>query len=102
MAGWVCSIGAEGPEQPVDIRLVAGDERPARFCSKFLGKTLKPLRHIGGRINCNRYQLNTGARGVTELLLDAAHSRCQWRADRGAGSENEIDRDGPTFHQIGI
>ena len=62
---------------------------------------MQPFRRISNRIDADRNQLYLRI-VLTQLLLDLAERRRQWRTDGCASSKNEIDRDRLSLDEIAV
>src|SRR5262249_19728322 len=98
----VRDIGSQRLKQLLYFGPAARNEGPSGSRVEPGGKLLQALGHISDRVHADRNQLHVPAGAVTQFLLYLSERGRERWAYRRASRKDEVDDDGPAFHEVGI
>jgi hypothetical protein len=90
---------AEGLEEAVDLRLVAGHQRPTGAGVELFAPGIETLRRVGSGIDADGDQRHIA---VAEEPLHAREGRPHRRTDGRAGGEDEVHDHHAVLDQVGV
>src|SRR5215204_4318861 len=97
-----CGRGAECAQQLVNLRFIPCNEGPTLRGAEFRSPRFETFGRVGRRIDADGNEANVSTCFVAQFFLHTRECCAERRADRRAGSKDEIDDDRLALYEIRV